>query len=100
MSNGFEIAGSIASFLGTAWLTADAISVRRNIRSESGANRLHEILDAHKKGSLLKDERGKDLNSEEALRLWFADRTLAWNWIGLAVIAFGFALDLVGKLSG
>jgi hypothetical protein len=98
MSNGFEIAGSCVTLFGTVWLSIDAFLIRRHIRSEAGASKLLEILKNSGAGKVLTDTKGKPLDSEEALHLWFATRTIAWNWIALSVIAGGFVLDLIGKL--
>jgi hypothetical protein len=93
MSSGLEIAGSCLTFVGGVWLSIDAFLARKHIRSESGASKLLEILKSTGAAELLKDKQGKPLNSEEALRLWFARRTIAWNWIALVIIAVGFLLD-------
>lgn len=99
MANGFEIAGSCLTATGAIWLLIDALSIRSRIKSEAGATRLREILEKTGAGDVLKDKRGIPLNSEKALRLWFAERSITWNWIALAFISAGFVLDLIGKLT-
>jgi hypothetical protein len=98
MSNGFEIAGACFTTAGGLWLLVDALRIRHTVRAEEGASRLREILDRVGAGDILKDGKGNPLNSEKALRLWFAARTIAWNWIALALITAGFVLDLIGKI--
>jgi hypothetical protein len=100
MHNGLEIAGSIISFAGAGWLSIDSLRVRQHVRSEAGAMKLLTRLKRAGMEKLLTDAEGKPLNSEQALRLWFAAGTLAWNWIGLVLITAGFGLELVGKFIG
>jgi hypothetical protein len=99
MHSGFEIAGSCLTLAGSVWLSIDAFLIRRNIRSEEGAARLGEILTSVGLGTVLKNDDGRPLDSRKALRLWFASRTIAWNWMALGLVAAGFLLDLIGKLS-
>ena len=98
MANGFEIAGSCFNALGAIWLLADGLRVRHNIRAEAGAKELQGILEAVDAGKVLTDKKGNSLDSDEALKLWFASYTLAWNQIGLGLILIGFVLDLIGKV--
>jgi hypothetical protein len=98
MSNNFEILGSCFNAAGGLWLLWDALRARRTIREEQGATRLRDILNKVGSGDILKDKKGNSLDSEKALRLWFVSRTIAWNWIALALISTGFVLDLIGKL--
>jgi hypothetical protein len=100
MHNGLEIAGSIISFAGAGWLAIDTLRLRNHIRSEAGALKLLARLKRAGMEKLLTDAEGKPLNSEQALRLWFAASTLAWNWVGLVLITIGFGLELVGRLIG
>jgi len=97
VSNGYEIAGSVLNASDALWLLIDAMRIRRTIRAESGAARLQEILKQVGAGDVLRDRKGRPLNSEKALRLWFAARTIAWNWVALGLILMGFILDLWGK---
>jgi len=98
MSNGFEIAGSCVTFAGAAWLSIDALLIRRHIRVEAGANEFFEILNKAGARGLVKDKSGKPLDSREDLTLWLAGRTVGWTWVGFGLMAFGFVLDLIGKL--
>jgi len=98
MSNKLEIAGSCFNAAGALWLLVDALRIRYTITAEEGASRLREILESSGKGDVLTDTKGKQLNSEKALRLWFASRTIAWNWTALALVLLGFILDLWGKI--
>ena len=95
---GFEIAGSSVTFIGTVWLAIDALRARKHVRSQEGAKALSEIMrNAGVVGSL-KDKKGNSLDSDQALNLWFAKRTVTWNWIALIIIAIGFMLDIIGKI--
>jgi len=100
MHNGLEIAGSIISFAGAGWLAIDSLRLRQHIRTEAGAMRLLARLKRAGLEKVLTDTEGKPLSSEQALRLWFAASTLAWNWVGLVLITLGFGLDLAGRLIG
>lgn len=98
MTNCFEIAGSAITFGGAVWLSIDAFCVLKRIRSEAGSKELLSILkDADASGVVTDKKTGRPLSSEKALQQWFATRTIAWNWIALAIIALGFLLDLIGK---
>lgn len=98
MHNGLEIAGSIISFVGAGWLAIDSLRLRQHIRTEAGAMKLLARLKRAGLEKILTDAEGTPLSSEQALRLWFAAGTLAWNWIGLALVTLGFGLDLLGKI--
>jgi hypothetical protein len=98
MSNKLEILGSCFNAAGALWLLVDALRIRGTIRAEQGASRLQEILAHIGKGDVLTDSKGRPLNSDKALRLWFASRVIMWNWVALALVLVGFALDLCGKL--
>jgi hypothetical protein len=98
MSNSFEILGSCFNAAGAFWLLIDAFRIRQTIHAEHGAAKLRDILNKVGAGDVLTDKEGKPLDSEKALRLWFASRTIAWNWVALALVSLGFALDLIGKL--
>jgi hypothetical protein len=89
------------TFGGAIWLSVDAFLIRRHIRSEAGSKELLNILkkaDAGGGGAVTDKKTGKPLDSNKALQLWFARRTVAWNWIALTIITIGFLLDLIGKL--
>jgi len=98
MANGFEIAGSVLNAAGAIWLLMDGLRIRYNIRAEAGAKELQGILESVGAGKVLTDKKGNSLDSDEALKLWFASYTLAWNRIGLGLILAGFILDLIGKV--
>ena len=100
MHNGLEIAGSIISFAGAGWLSIDSLRLRQHIRTEAGAMKLLPRLKRAGMEKILTDAEGKPLNSEEALRLWFAASTVTWNWAGFVLITVGFGLDLAGRLIG
>jgi hypothetical protein len=93
---GLELAGSILSFLGGLFLSIEAFLVRRRIRMEAGAARLHEIL--KKTRAVLEDGSGKPLESEKDLRVWLAERSLLYSWIGFGLMTFGFVLDILSQL--
>src|SRR5438270_1599234 len=98
LGKSFEIAGSCVTLGGTIWLSVDALRARKRVRSQGGAKTLSEIMkNAGTQGSL-KDEHGNSLDSDQALSLWFAKRTVTWNWIALVVMAVGFVLDIIGKI--
>ena len=98
MRNCFEISGSVTTFIGAAWLLIDALRIRGHIRSESGASELLRILNKAGASNAITDEKGNPLNSDKDLQLWFAARTITWNWIALGLMAGGFLLDFIGKL--
>ncbi|HEY6347937.1 MAG TPA: hypothetical protein VI636_00880 [Candidatus Angelobacter sp.] len=97
MSNRWEIAGSCMTVLGAGWLSVEAFLIRNRIREEAGAAELLEIVKKANAEEVLTTKDGRTLKSQEALRLWLAGRTIAWNWVGLGLIAIGFVLDLIGK---
>ncbi len=91
------IFASLLTFLGGFALVVEALFVRRKIRAEAGARRLLDIMKAHGAEEVLVDKSGKPLNKEKALRLWFAERSLRWSWIGFGLLTGGFLLDLIAK---
>jgi hypothetical protein len=88
---------SLLALLGGLALSLEALFVGRKIRTEAGAQRLLEIMKAHGAEDVLVDKSGKPLNKEKALRLWFAERSLRWSWLGFGLLALGFLLDLIAK---
>lgn len=89
---------SLLTLLGGLALSLEALFIRRKIRTEAGAQRLLEIMKAHGADDVLTDPKsGKPLNKEKALRLWFAERSLRWSWVGFGLLTFGFLLDLIVK---
>lgn len=89
---------SLLTLLGGLALSVEALLVRRKIQTEAGAQRLFQIMEAHKAGEALVDPKGgKPLNTEKALRLWFAEHSLRWSWLGFVLLTSGFLLDLIAK---
>lgn len=89
---------SLLTLLGGLALSLEALFIRRKIRTEAGAQRLLEIMKAHGADDVLTDPKsGKPLNKEKALRLWFAERSLRWSWVGFGLLTVGFLLDLIAK---
>lgn len=99
MTNWLETTGSFLTFAGGVWLSIDAFMIRKHIRSQSGAARLLKILKHADGDEVLTDEHNRPLKSETALQLWFAARTIAWNWVALGFMTTGFLLDLIGKFT-
>lgn len=99
MSSGFlELASSVLSFAGGVVLTAESLWVRRRAREESGAGLLLAALGRAGASGVLKDSRGRPLSQERALHLWFAERSYRWAWVGFALMAAGFLLELLDRL--
>ncbi|MGD0182052.1 MAG: hypothetical protein ABSC15_19750 [Terriglobales bacterium] len=92
------VLASLLTLLGALALSVEALFVRRKIRTEAGGQRLLAIMKAHGDDDVLTDPKsGKPLNKEKALRLWFAERSLGWSWLGFALMMVGFLLDLIAK---
>jgi len=91
-----ELGASLLSFFGGLFLSVEAFLVRRRIRMDAGAVRLHEIL--KKTRAVLEDGRGKPLESERDFRIWLAERSLLYSWVGFSLMTFGFVLDICSKL--
>ena len=89
-----ELASAILSFLGGAMLSIDALRARHRARAESGAKKFLEIMRAHGTGTTLKDEQGRDLDSEAALALWRARQSTRWTWIGFLLMTAGFVVQI------
>ena len=89
---------SVLNFAGAACLCVDALRVRKGIRERHGAERFRQILEKQGVASILTDEKGKPLNSDQALSLWFAERILRLSWIGFSLLAGGFFIDLVSTV--
>jgi hypothetical protein len=93
------IVGSGLTFSGGVVLSLEAFFLKRRIKAEAGANRLLRIMKSHGSENVITDEKtGKPLNTEKALRMWFAERSLKYSWIGFSLLAFGFLFDFVSRL--
>ena len=93
-----DLVVSILNFTGAACLCADALRVKQRLQERRGADRFRQILEKQGAASILKDKKGNPLDSDQALSLWFAERSLKRSWIGFSLLAGGFFIDLVSKL--
>jgi hypothetical protein len=94
MAYDLALCGKIVSFLGGATLSLDALTVRRRIKIEAGAQQLQAIFAKVGLENQLKDGRGRALNDNEVLQLWLAKRSLPWTQVGFILMTLGFLVDL------
>src|SRR5262245_27392056 len=94
-----EILVPILNFSGAAILCVDALRIKRNVKEKAGAEKLVQYLQSVGKPGLITDERGKPLDSKPAIDEWLAGRTLRLGWVGFILLALGFFLDLLIKVT-
>ena len=98
MNSALDFWGSALSFAGGVVLTWETLSVKRQIKEESGARQLLEALAKIGAPDALKDANGRPISQERALQLWFAQRSLRWGWVGFVLMTVGFLLEMIGGL--
>lgn len=88
-----ELLVSVLTFSGATVLCIDTLRTRRNIKEKLGAEKLVEDF-----RGMLSDDEGRRLDSQRAVEEWLGDRSLKLGWIGFALMAGGFLLDMITKL--
>jgi hypothetical protein len=91
-----DLVGSILNFIGGAFLTWDALTVRKKIKGESGIRDLQEALEKKGAGDLLTHD-GHPLGNEQTFQVWLSLPSLVRTKIGFLLITVGFLLDLITK---
>ena len=94
-----EIIVTLMNFSGAAILSIDALRIRQSAKEKAGAEKLIHYLSLIGKGDLVTDTNGKPLDSEAAIEEWLGTRTQRLGWIGFTLLALGFLLDLMVKIT-
>jgi hypothetical protein len=80
------------NFAGGVILTFDALTIRARTRASGGAKRLRDILQKRGRADVLTGG-GKTLDSDTAIELWLAVRSLEWTRVGFALMTAGFLVE-------
>jgi hypothetical protein len=91
----YGMAGAFLSFAGGVLLALDAIRMRSHIYQQRGSQDLLKFLKEQGAANVIKDDAGEPLNSETALQLWFANRSLKFAWIGFVFMTLGFLFQFL-----
>ena len=94
-SSSLSLLGAFLMFLGGAFLTIYALTIRKRIKTDRGATILNEIL---RSDNPIKDLGGRTVQDRNNLELWLSRGTFRRAWIGFLLTTIGFLLDLVSKL--
>ena len=97
LKTGFEVAGSVANFVGGLVLLVDALRARKVIRvKKAGEDFQRELREAGVgELDLPVDKDGNPLATPEDLELWLAEGTFKRSWWGFALLLLGFTCELL-----
>jgi hypothetical protein len=93
------LCGAVLNFGGGVFLVWDALRVRRQTLAHFGAKQTaEEEAERTKQPPRYETADGQPLASELDWELWLAQRALKWTWVGFALIAAGFLLDICSRI--
>lgn len=93
------IVGACLSFGGGAILSWDALTVVRGTKAGTGAEQFFKVKEKLGVKVTVCDKDGKAYDSAADVHVGVAQRKLRLTLIGFSVMALGFLVDLVAKMS-
>jgi hypothetical protein len=98
MKEFFEVAGSLANFMGGIVLLIDAVRVRSNIKEKSGSDIFQKALEDAKVKEAPRDLQGHLLTTAVSRELWLAMDPLKRSWTGFALLVAGFGCEIASHI--